>query len=444
MKKEKLEILYSLGVIIAVPALVVLNTVLLVRSTRSAFNAELRRKADLINAVIAESSKSDIAAKRYDSLGQALNALEKAQPAITGIQVIEERDRQLGVVARTTSAAKKLDPSSELQAKIAYDRKLPIAKLINVTRDGKTAQAWNVATPALDASDNVVAVVSSDILTTDAQEAIDKAFTMSFFVLIGSLTVIVALLFRHFRLLGNVELLARQREINQTMSDFLSVATHELRAPASIIKGYISNVMDGTFGPVNKQINDQLQVAVDQTERLNTLVQDLLNVSRIEQGRIAYTLTPVDSTKVLRTIVEHYTTLAADKGLKLELTEPAVPVPNIKADEGRVQEIFTNLIDNAIKYTAKGSVTVSQRVEKRMVVITVKDTGFGMSSEARRRLFQRFYRIQTDQTQGISGTGLGLWIIKQYIQAMHGSIVVESMEQVGSEFIVALPISEQA
>lgn len=442
MKKEKLEIIYTIGVILAIPALVTLNTILLVRSTRSAFNNELRRKADLVNAVIAESAATNLKAGNFDLLGNSLQHLEISQPAITGTRIIRQTNGTPNVVARATSASDQLDIGTKLQIQIAYERKLPIAKLVNLINNGQKAQAWNVITPAVDSTTKeVIAVVSTNILTTDAQEAIDKAFATSFLVLIVSIIVIIALLFRHFRLVGNIQLLARQREINQTMSDFLSVATHELKAPASIIKGYVSNVMDGMYGPINDEINDQLKTAVGQTDRLNGLVQDLLNVSRIEQGRVEYTYSAVDSTKLLAMIYENYKIFAVKKGLVLKL-ETNAPMPLVKADEGRLQEVFTNIIDNAIKYTAKGTVTISQRSDHTGVLTTIKDTGFGLSAEARKRLFQRFYRVKTEETKGIGGTGLGLWIIKQYITAMDGKIDVESMEGAGSAFIVTMPLNK--
>ncbi len=424
-----------------IPALVALNTILLVRSTRSAFNSELRRKADLVNAVIAEAAKTEVALGNFQELDAKLQKLEESQPAITATSIIREESGKLVIVASSKSASQELDASTELQVKIASERRLPIAKFVNIRNDGQLAQAWNVATPAIDETGNVIAVVSSTILTTDAEEAIDKAFTTSFIVLLVSIVVIIVLLFRHFKLVGNIRLLARQKEINQTMSDFLSVATHELKAPTSIIKGYISNVMDGTFGPINEQIDNQLKTALSQTDRLNGLVQDLLNVSRIEQGRVAYNMTAVDSTKLLVMIIDNYKVFAADKSLELKL-ETTDTMPLLKCDEGRLQEIFTNLIDNAIKYTKEGSVTITQKAETDSVVTTIKDTGFGMSPDARKRLFQRFYRVQTENTKGISGTGLGLWIIKQYIEAMGGTIEVESMEGVGSEFIVSMPLSK--
>ena len=140
-------------------------------------------------------------------------------------------------------------------------------------------------------------------------------------------------------------------------------------------------------------------------------------------------------------IIENYQPIAKEKNLQI-IYEPTNNIPLVRADEGRVQEIFTNIIDNAIKYTSQGSVTITQQQEKGFIIINFRDTGFGISPVAKDRLFQRFYRVKTSQTEGISGTGLGLWIIKQYIEAMNGLIDVETMEGVGSNFIIKLQINK--
>jgi signal transduction histidine kinase len=445
MKREKLEIVYSILVLIAIPAIVIVNTVILTQSTRQTFDVELRRKADLANSIVAQSSLSMIQNKQYSSLESNLEKLEASQPAVMHSAVITNDNNDLKVAAHSSTASNELSGSAATQANLAFNRKVSVAILINTyDRQGNAAQAWNVMTPVFDNSNNnVIAVVSTSFLTVDAQETIDDAYQKSFFVLIASVILIVGLLFRHFRLVSYVKLLAKQKEVNQTMSDFLSVATHEIKSPISIIKGYLSNVMDGDFGKIDPKINEQLEVAVSQTERLNSLVKDLLNVSRIDQGRIQYDFTAVDTKKVLETIIETYKPVAEAKGLKL-IYESNDNLPMVRADIGRVQEVFTNLIDNAIKYTANGSVTISQQVKKGSLITNFRDSGFGMSPEAKQRLFQRFYRIQTEKTQGISGTGLGLWIIKQYITAMNGSIEVETMEGVGSNFIVELKIDATA
>jgi signal transduction histidine kinase len=444
MKRDKFEIIYSIIVLIAIPAIVAVNTIILVQSTNQAFNTELRRKADLANNIIAQSSLQLIKDKQYDKIQTNLNSLESSQPTLMQSLLIVSHNDELKIAAHSSSASDKLSQSGETEAKLAMDRKTSIAMLID-TYDSKSnpVQAWNVATPVIDSNDNAIAVVSASYLTVNAQAAISSAYQQSFIVLLISIILILGLLFRHFRLVGYAQLLAKQKELNQTMSDFLSVATHELKAPTSIIKGYLSNVIDGDFGPVEPKIKEQIEVAITQTERLNSLVQDLLNVSRVEQGRVQYNFTAVDTVKILSSIVENYRPVASAKGLQL-IYEPTGDIPLVHADEGRVQEIFTNLIDNAIKYTAKGSVTIAQQQKKGLLTTNIRDTGFGIGLEAKQRLFQRFYRVQTSDTQGIPGTGLGLWIIKQYIEAMKGSINVETMEGVGSNFIVELPIDSSA
>lgn len=438
MNRNKLEIIYSIGVIIAIPVILIANTIIISQSTNQAFDLELRRKADLANSIIAKTSIDLIKNKDYDKLKQNLNELELSQPTLTQSAVIVNDNNNLKLVAYSSSAP---DSFNRTGAKIAIDRKQSISTLVNTTdANYNQVQAWNVMTPILDSDNSVIAIISASFLTVDAQEAINSAYKTSFIVLIVSIILVMGLLFRHFRLVGYINLLAKQRELNQTMNDFLSVATHELKAPTTIIKGYLSNIMDGDYGMVNEPIKEPVNVALLQTDRLNSLVQDLLNVSRVEQGRIQYKLSTVDSVKILNTITTNYHSVAENKGLKLVYT-PIADNNLIYADEGRVQEVFTNLIDNAIKYTATGSVTVTQQINKGFLITNFRDTGFGISPEAKERLFQRFYRVQTSQTQGISGTGLGLWIIKQYVTAMNGTIEVETMEGFGSNFIVKLPIA---
>lgn len=442
MKREKFEIFYSIAILITIPVVVAVNTIVLAQTTNQAFNTELRRKADLANNIIAESSLQLIKNKQYSIIQDNLNSLESTQPTLMQSALIVNTGNQLKIVAHSSSAPSELSTSAETGAKLAIDQKNSIAMLIDTyDRKQNPGQAWNVITPVLNDDNDVIAVISASYLTVDAQEAINSAYQQSFIVLVVSIFLILGLLFRHFRLVSYVKLLAKQRELNQTMGDFLSVATHELKAPTSIIKGYLSNVMDGDFGTVEPKVRDQIQIAISQTDRLNSLVQDLLNVSRVEQGRIQYNLVAVDTTKTLGAIVENYRPVAEAKGLQL-IYESSDNAPLVRADEGRVQEIFTNLIDNAIKYTSSGSVTITQQVKKGIVVTNFRDTGFGISPAAKQRLFQRFYRVQTSQTQGISGTGLGLWIIKQYVEAMGGSIDVETMENVGSNFIVELKINQ--
>jgi signal transduction histidine kinase len=145
----------------------------------------------------------------------------------------------------------------------------------------------------------------------------------------------------------------------------------------------------------------------------------------------------VDATAIIEMLVKQYENIASEKGITVVYEKPAQPIMMF-ADAGRVQEIMTNLIDNAVKYSMSGTVTVHHAEKGKLVATKIRDTGIGMTAEERSRLFQRFYRIKNDQTKSISGTGLGLWIIKQYIEKMGGSIEVDSLPGVGTEFTVWL------
>ncbi len=439
MNKEKRELVYSVLIIIAIPVLVVVNTLYISKGVRASYNTELRRKADVLNAVIAESLREPITSGDTASVSKKLSNLVKERPELAELMVSEYKNAVLTVIAKSDDVPKTLSPSTEFLQKVAYDKQSSIAKLSTVQTTNGAQQAWSVATPLIsNETKQPIAVVSSSVLTTDAEELIAKVLQTSLFALVATIIIIVALLLRHMRLLSYGQLLAKQKEINQTMGDFLSVATHELKAPMSIIKGYISNVIEDTQPPLTADAKEQLNVALSQTDRLNGLVQDLLNVSRIEQGRVAYSLQPVILDEILNPIIKNYHVLAADKNISISY-EPK-PDLTVYADAGRTQEIFTNLIDNAIKYSLQGAVTITQKVDGKRVVTSIRDTGIGIGPEERKRLFQRFYRIKNDSTKDISGTGLGLWIIKQYIESMGGTIEVDSMVGVGSEFTVSLPM----
>lgn len=417
----------------------VANTLFISQGIRNTYNTELRRKADGLNAVIAESMREVIVGGDTQTITEKLTALKSERPELARLMISELKNGELVVLAKTDDVPEKVSSSSEFQQKIAYDKKTSIAKLTTINTNTGSQQAWEVSTPLLSLDDKTaIAVVSSSVLTTDSDELIANVLQTSLFVLAGTIIIIVALLLRHVRLLSYGQLLAKQKEINQTMGDFLSVATHELKAPMSIIKGYISNVVEDTQPPLSESAKEQLGIALAQTDRLNGLVQDLLNVSRIEQGRVSYNLQPVVIDEVLSPIVKNYQVMASEKNISISY-EPNTALV-VYADAGRVQEIFTNLIDNAIKYSLKGSVTITQKTDSKLVVVAVRDTGIGIGPEERKRLFQRFYRIKNDETKDISGTGLGLWIIKQYVEAMGGTIEVDSMTGSGSEFTVSLPI----
>ena len=222
--------------------------------------------------------------------------------------------------------------------------------------------------------------------------------------------------------------------------EFISIASHELRTPITAIKGYVSMVQDGSYGPVSARIHDGLGNVVQSSDRLGQLVEDLLDVSRIEQGRLPIKMSQVIPQVAAQATVLELTPMAKAKGLELTLVVPP-DLPLVLADPDKLHQVLVNLVGNAIKYTESGAVEVRLIAQAPWVAIRVKDTGIGMSVDAQAHLFEKFYRIQSDATAKIRGSGLGLWITKQLVELMHGKIEVQSIEGTGTQVIVRLPVA---
>ena len=167
----------------------------------------------------------------------------------------------------------------------------------------------------------------------------------------------------------------------------------------------------------------------------------MLEVSRLEGNRIPITLTTIDTQKIISESVEELKSYAIEKKLELEYA-PLSDLPDALADPERTKQIIINLLSNAIKYTPKGKIELTTKIAKKEILITVSDTGMGISPEEQAKLFQKFYRIQNDETKSIIGTGLGLWITRELAKKMDGDITLESMAGVGSRFTLHLPIAK--
>jgi len=432
LSRERLEFYYSIAILIIIPLLIALNTLFIAFNVRNNFDTELRRKANLANNLISANVVSEL--NQSDKLKQTVKNLKASNDELKDIVVaVPDSNNELKVAA-STDASIQGKTVNDILFTLVKERKQAIAQ---VQTDSSKHRYWVVVSPII-SGDKVAGLVSTKVSLNQADNLISNSLYKSLLLLGITLIVVVLLLLNHFRFVEYAMLFRKLKEVDQMKTDFLSVATHELRAPMTVIRGTIENIQDGLYGPVDDKIKHALQNMSDETQRLNNLVTDLLNVSRIEQGKIQYDIVPLDSRQIVSKVVSQFTERAIQKGLTLSYSPPEQAM-NIKADQGKLIEIMTNLVDNAIKYTAHGTVTVSQKLDGKNIRISVRDSGIGMSAADREKLFNRFYRIQTENTKNIGGTGLGLWIIKQYIEAMGGSISVDSLEGVGSEFIVEFP-----
>lgn len=220
--------------------------------------------------------------------------------------------------------------------------------------------------------------------------------------------------------------------------ELVTIATHELRNPVTGIKGYIEMILDGETGGVNQQTKSTLEEVSLITSRLESLVEDILYVSQIEEGKIQLKKSSFNLSELVEGVISELDFHLKNKDLILKSSINASL--RISADREKIKQVFLNLIDNAIKYTQKGEVAVSYKKYPNFLEIRIVDTGIGILPEHLGSLFTKFYRVKTPQTNNITGSGLGLWITKNLIEAHGGKISASSKKGKGSTFKFTLPI----
>ncbi len=232
------------------------------------------------------------------------------------------------------------------------------------------------------------------------------------------------------------------KQLEQLKDEFVFIAAHELRTPVAAMKGYLTLILEGTTGAITDGTRGYIERVINANQRLIQLVNDLLEVARSQAGRLTIKVAPVAIAPPIASVLDELRSLADEKSVSITY-EPPADLPNVLADADRVKEVVVNLIGNAIKYMGgAGKVTVSHERKEGKLITYIADTGLGMSKEAQEKLFQKFYRVQTEKTRDITGTGLGLFIVKEIIEKMNGTIWVISEEGKGSTFAFALPIAQ--
>lgn len=223
---------------------------------------------------------------------------------------------------------------------------------------------------------------------------------------------------------------------------FVSMAAHELRTPITSISGYLTTLIDAYNNTFNEDQKNLLSHIETNTQRLKMLVDNLLNVSRIERGAITVSIEDVDLVAIVKQAVGDLSERATGKGIQLRFIPPQNQLPFVRADKVRITEVISNLISNAISYTdANGRIEVQFSQKGQEIITHVSDTGHGIPKEALPHLFGKFYRVNQGLVQNARGLGLGLYISKAIIEMHQGKIWVESEVGKGSTFSFSLPVS---
>ncbi|MCL5411295.1 MAG: ATP-binding protein [Patescibacteria group bacterium] len=234
--------------------------------------------------------------------------------------------------------------------------------------------------------------------------------------------------------------ITKLKELDKTKSEFVSIASHELRTPLTVINGYLSLLLSGDLGKISPNHQIIFNKIYSDTQRLTRLVEDLLNVARIEEGRLKLNPEKVEMAQLVKDTVEEYKIYAESKKISLNFIVPKNKNTQVFIDKNKIKQVLTNLIDNAIKYTPeKGKVKVKITEEDRLIAITIEDNGIGISKQALPSLFTKFQQVSGSYIKENKGTGLGLFIVKGLVELHGGNIDVKSTYGQGSTFRFTLP-----
>lgn len=230
------------------------------------------------------------------------------------------------------------------------------------------------------------------------------------------------------------------KDVDKAKSEFLSIASHQLYTPLTALRGYLSMLKEGDYGPLAETQAPILEILDQSANRLITLIRNLLDISRIEAGRLELKLESINVVEIAKQLVQELMPNARTKKLALEFHPPSQAVANVVADRDRIRQVVLNFIDNAIKYTSQGRIDVELSQSGDTVMCSVRDTGKGLQPAEIERLFTKFTRVGGADRFHTEGAGLGLYVARQIVREHHGEVKAESPGVGhGSTFSMILP-----
>ena len=373
--------------------------------------------------------KEDITERKriYDELGQAAQEWQRTFDSMSDIVFIQDKDFTILKANKACLEALKLK-SEDVVGKKCFtvlhhlDHPWMNCPFVQTCRDKKVHTA-EVDDPGLGAS---LLVTTSPIIKENGE-------------FMGSIHVAKDIsLIKKYQ--NELELKNKELEkLDQLKSDFVSMVSHELRSPLSITKEGLSLVLDGVTGTINAKQSKILTTSKNSIDRLARIINSLLDISKIESGRVELKKQSVDMEALIRNVAVEFENQAKDKGLELRVNLTNAKGLKLYIDEDRIIQVFTNLISNSIKFTEQGHIDVTLVQRKDEVEFIVSDTGVGIAAEDLPRVFTKFLQFGRTAGAGGKGSGLGLSITKGIIDLHRGKIWVESEVDRGSKFIFSLP-----
>lgn len=435
--KQNYQIFYSLALIVIIPLALLLHTYSMVTDMQSNMDAELQGKAllmeNIIETIIIDDSKLALVQEKIDRIisgNSEIQTLTIAVPENDDFKITAAKDKNLiGQSAKET------------QSVLVWHENRPFAHLIIEN----SRRFWEITNTVKNSNGEKQGLITVRLSLENIDSLTYKTIKQAYVLLIIIVAIILLLVINNTKLFQQVNLYYKLKEIDIMKDEFISTVSHELRTPITAIRGYLYFIFDDSRRVIDDVTKKDLENIRFSSDLLSKLVDDILEVARLEQGKVKLVLDSVDIKPVINEVISELKIKAQEKKLKVIYQESGI-LPNVLADVIRLKQILINLIDNAIKYTPQGQIIITSIFDDKdkKIKIKVADTGLGMSAKVREGLFQKFYRIRTKETADISGTGLGLWITKNLVERMGGEIYVDSIEGTGSVFTVILPIASTA
>lgn len=279
----------------------------------------------------------------------------------------------------------------------------------------------------------ILLLLDALIFTTNLTLQLFKALILIIFIYFGYL--LINSVFEEIKRREEIERLSRAK------SEFISIASHQLRSPLTAIKGYISMLLEGTYGELTERTKKPIENVSQSSERLIKLVNDLLSISRIEAGKIEMKLEKTSLEDIISEVVEELMIEAKNKNIYLKWEKPKKTLPETLLDKDKIRQVLSNVVDNAIRYTKKGGVNIKLKPQNSKLKIEVIDTGAGMTHEELDKMFESFSRGVAGTRLYTEGVGLGLYISRKFLEMHNGKIWAESKgRNKGSTFHIEIPI----
>jgi len=448
--RENPAILFSLALIVLIPLALYFYVSFTVQSFENAAINEIEAHDFTVSDTLLAMVERDFPAKdaaNSEALQKSVDRIVANDTRLKNIRVIVKDGRDYKAIAAQNrdQVGMSIDvtPSLNGESLIAYS-------WVNASEDVSSEieiageKLRRVIKVFVGEDGEVYALAAADFSINRTLDMIAAGVYQSYLIMGVIMILSLFLIVQHTRLFSYVGLSKDLQQKNTAKDNFIRMATHELRAPVTVLTGYTDLLKEDLAGTVDADQQKYIDRMVLSVKNLSDLMADILEVSHLEQGRTDFEPEIIAPDIVVKEIVDGLAAKAEQKGLKLSFDAKGFS-HKIRVNPVCFKRIVTNLVENSIKYTPAGkvAVTVAAQTAKKRCAVTIQDTGFGISAEGQAHLFEQFYRVKTQENAEIPGTGLGLWMSREMARKMGGDIMLESIEKMGSKFFIFFPLANK-